>query len=225
MSIVAVVPAKARSRRCPAKNFRPLHGRPLWQWTVEAALEAGVEKVIISTDQPDGGMRAMALAYDQIELLERSLDLCEDGVEATDVVLDATSMMIAERVTGVMMLLPTSPFRSAEDIELVVGRWRELGELSTVVTVTSAPHLSRKLKRVSASSGQLVGPPMADWVVSNGAVQLTSWANFHLTPVGFWAPGPVYGVRLDHRAGLDIDTEEDWALALHLAGVEHDRAP
>ena len=34
---LAVIPARAGSKRVPGKNRRPLVGKPLIQWTIEAA--------------------------------------------------------------------------------------------------------------------------------------------------------------------------------------------
>src|SRR5690606_6847583 len=48
--ISAIIPAKAHSHRVPGKNLRPLGGRPLVAWTIEAAMESSVDGVYVSTD-------------------------------------------------------------------------------------------------------------------------------------------------------------------------------
>ena len=49
--VVAVVPARLQSTRLSRKMLRPLLGRPLLQWTVEAALRCSqFERVIVATD-------------------------------------------------------------------------------------------------------------------------------------------------------------------------------
>ena len=46
---IAIIPVKAHSERMEGKNFRVLGGRELWVWSVEYALEEGIEPVV-STD-------------------------------------------------------------------------------------------------------------------------------------------------------------------------------
>ena len=49
--IVALIPARAGSKRVPDKNIRPLAGHPLIAYTVSAALSSGIfADVIVSTD-------------------------------------------------------------------------------------------------------------------------------------------------------------------------------
>ena len=53
MSLAVVIPARAGSKGIPGKNLAPGGGRPLLDWTVEAALGARcVDRVLVSTDDP-----------------------------------------------------------------------------------------------------------------------------------------------------------------------------
>ena len=50
-SIVALIPARAGSKRVPGKNIRPLAGHPLIAYSIAAALDSGIfAAVIVSTD-------------------------------------------------------------------------------------------------------------------------------------------------------------------------------
>ena len=50
-SIVALIPARAGSKRVPDKNIRPLAGHPLIAYTISSALQSQVfSAVIVSTD-------------------------------------------------------------------------------------------------------------------------------------------------------------------------------
>jgi CMP-N,N'-diacetyllegionaminic acid synthase len=42
MNMVALIPARAGSKRCPGKNTRELAGHPLIAYTIAAAMESGV---------------------------------------------------------------------------------------------------------------------------------------------------------------------------------------
>ena len=45
-SCLAVIPARGGSKRVPGKNIRELCGKPIIAYTVEAALESGVRRII-----------------------------------------------------------------------------------------------------------------------------------------------------------------------------------
>ncbi len=54
--IVAVIPARLASTRLPRKMLQPLLGRPLLQWTVEAALRCPqFHRVVVATDSDEIG--------------------------------------------------------------------------------------------------------------------------------------------------------------------------
>ena len=51
MSVSAVVPARSGSKRLPGKNVKPLGGKPIILWTLEAcALAPSIDNIIFSTD-------------------------------------------------------------------------------------------------------------------------------------------------------------------------------
>src|SRR5688572_32064155 len=50
--LTILIPARAGSKRCPGKNTRLLGGKSLIEWTIEAAKEANVAEIIVSSDDP-----------------------------------------------------------------------------------------------------------------------------------------------------------------------------
>ena len=117
-SNVALIPARASSKRIPHKNIRPLAGHPLIAYTISAALQSAVFcAVLVSTDSRSYAdiaryygaevpyLRPPELAGDlspDIEWLEYTLNrLRQDGRE-----YDCFSI-----------LRPTSPFRLPETIQ------------------------------------------------------------------------------------------------------------
>lgn len=60
--MVAVIPARGGSKRIPRKNIRPMLGKPLFQYSVELALNTGIfDDVIVSTDDDEIAERAKDL--------------------------------------------------------------------------------------------------------------------------------------------------------------------
>ena len=49
--LIALIPARSGSKGIPHKNIKLFCGKPLIQWTIEAALNSiNVDRVIVSTD-------------------------------------------------------------------------------------------------------------------------------------------------------------------------------
>jgi CMP-N,N'-diacetyllegionaminic acid synthase len=53
-TVVALIPARAGSKRVTGKNIRPLAGHPLIAYTIASALQSGVfADVVVSTDSSE----------------------------------------------------------------------------------------------------------------------------------------------------------------------------
>lgn len=114
---LALIPARAGSKRIARKNTRPLGGKPLIGWTFEAAKRAkGSGKVLVSTD--DEEVAALAVGAG-LAVLHRPADLAGDHATSVDVALHALDYeKAAGRDWPVLCLLqPTSPFRAAGRID------------------------------------------------------------------------------------------------------------
>lgn len=123
--VLAVIPARGGSKGVPRKNVREVGGRPLVAWTVETAnraIEAGViARCIVSTD--DEEIREVAEAAGGEVPFMRPAELAGDRVPMVPVVQDALAR--TEATDGcydwVLLLQPTSPFRTVQDIENAVS--------------------------------------------------------------------------------------------------------
>lgn len=115
--IVALIPARAGSKRLAAKNIRSLAGHPLLAYTIAAARESGIFGAIVtSTESPEIGdiartygsevpfLRPPEMAGDlspDIEWLRYTLEHLRDS---------------GREFEAFALLRPTSPFRRAETI-------------------------------------------------------------------------------------------------------------
>ncbi len=134
---VGLVPARGGSRRLPGKNLRELRGRPLIEWTIRAALGSRLERVIVSTDAEPVGVVARS-AGAEVPFV-RPAALASDVATTTDVVLHALKFLRAgsDSSTHVVVLQPTSPLRTSEDIDGALTL-RERHEADAVISVCRA---------------------------------------------------------------------------------------
>lgn len=118
---VAIIPARGGSKGIPKKNSKMLAGKPLVVWTIEAALASNsIHEVIVSTD--DKEIANIAKKFGVI-VMDRSEELAGDNVHAVNIVKDCMEKYEAKCniIEKACMLLPTSPLRTAADIDNAFG--------------------------------------------------------------------------------------------------------
>lgn len=119
MSTLAIIPARAGSKRVPDKNLRPFLGTALIAWTIRFARGAGLfDKIVVSTDS----QRIAGVARDEgidVPWL-RPPELSSDTAGSVEMALHtiAQEEQAGYRYDKIALLQPTSPIRKLE-------RWRE----------------------------------------------------------------------------------------------------
>ncbi|WP_029214908.1 acylneuraminate cytidylyltransferase family protein [Kallotenue papyrolyticum] len=115
--IVALIPARAGSKRVQGKNIRPLAGHPLLAYTIAAAVDSGVfAAVIVSTDSEQ--IAEIATYYGAEVPFLRPVEYAGDTSPDIEWV-DYTLRRLANegrRFDCFSILRPTSPFRAPETI-------------------------------------------------------------------------------------------------------------
>lgn len=238
----ALIPARGGSKGIPNKNLASLAGRPLIAWTIEAARSArGVQRVLVSTD--DDAIAACALSAGAEVPFRRPDALAGDAATSMAVVQHALQWLADNE--GAMpaltlLLQPTSPLRTAEDIE--AGLQMQSETQAAVVSVTQVAHppewfLNRApdgaLSRWQATDAGITRrQDSAPLFHPNGAIYLAKTVD--LLAAGSFLPVmtqgyamstagdvrsttggvmPTYGYVMPPERSLDIDTPWD----LHLA--------
>lgn len=135
---IAVIPARGGSKGIPNKNLVELSGKALIDYTIEAALAANkIDRIILTTDSEVISSHARARGIEVPSL--RPADLSSDESTMEDVLyylVKNDSRMEAN--SRVVLLQPTSPLRTAGDIDSVIGMHQE--PFDTVVSVSRLPH-------------------------------------------------------------------------------------
>lgn len=82
--MLAVIPARAGSKRIPGKNIKDFHGRPVLSYTIQAAQRSGLfNNVVVSTESRE--IAEIAACYGA-EINERPVRLAKDNTPIIDVV-------------------------------------------------------------------------------------------------------------------------------------------
>lgn len=117
MKVLTIIPAKLGSTRLKRKNVLPLGGKPLLAWTIDAALESNVcGTVMVSTESLEIAEAARAAGAEVPFLRPEHLSRDPYGVaNVCEHVLEEYGAR-GEDFDAMVVLLPTSPFRTAEDV-------------------------------------------------------------------------------------------------------------
>ena len=87
-STIAIIPARGGSKRVPGKNIRPLAGKPLIAYTIEAALTCGLfHRVVVSTDSEE--IAAVARVHGAETPFLRSAGISDDVTPISAATADA----------------------------------------------------------------------------------------------------------------------------------------
>ena len=112
--IVALLPMKAHSERVPGKNFRPMAGKPLVRWILDALLDVDVvTKVVINTDARELLEEIGVVDSDRVSIRDRKPELCGDMVSMNLILEDDVTATDADLY---LMTHTTNPLITSETI-------------------------------------------------------------------------------------------------------------
>ena len=126
MRSIAIIPARSGSKGLPDKNIIKLKDKPLLAYSVEAALASGeFAAVHVSTDSPLSADIARQFGADEPFL--RSEETSSDTASSEDAIREVLRRYQEQGVTfdAFMLLQPTSPLRTAEDIHAAFALLKE----------------------------------------------------------------------------------------------------
>ncbi len=137
--ILAVITARGGSKGIPRKNIRSLAGKPLVAWTIEEAEKSKyIDRLIISSE--DEEILRIAGKWGCEVPFVRPADLARDDSSSIDVVLHAVKKLPGYEY--VVLLQPTSPFRTAADIDGCIEYCIRQGAKSCTSVTVSEKHPS-----------------------------------------------------------------------------------
>ncbi len=213
-TVVALIPARGGSKGVPGKNIRPVAGRPLIAWTIEAAKASRyVDRSVLSSD--DRGIIDVAKSFGCDVPFTRPAELATDEADSMSVVRHAMTAL-PERYDYLVLLQPTSPMRLAEDIDRAIEHCASSGAPAcvSVCEPDKSPFWMFKADKAGVLQPLFAAAEIPDRrqqapavLALNGAVYVAR--TDHLARGGtFLAPGTV-GYVMPKERSLDIDTELD----------------
>lgn len=135
--LLAVITARGGSKGLPGKNIKQLGGKPMIAWTIQAANESAyIDKVILSSDDDD--ICRVASEFGCSVPFKRPSHLASDQAGSIPVLIHAVEFL-DEEFDAVVLLQPTSPLRTSQDIDRCI-------ELLDIQARTSVVSVSESVK-------------------------------------------------------------------------------
>ena len=135
MNVLAIIPARGGSKNIPLKNIKKLSGKPLIEYTINAALNSKkIDKIIVSTDNEKIAKISKSLGI-KIPFL-RPKNISRDTSPTIDLVKHAIKKLEESDFFPdiITILQPTSPFRTSNIIDKSISMLKS--NFSSVVSVS-----------------------------------------------------------------------------------------
>jgi CMP-N,N'-diacetyllegionaminic acid synthase len=224
-TILALITARGGSKGVPGKNIIDLGGKPLLAWTIQAAKQSKfIDRLIISSDDAD--IIQVAEKYNCEVPFIRPKELAQDGTSSMDVIIHALDAL-DKSYDYLLLLQPTSPFRTAQHIDQVIEHLTDTNAVS-VVSVSrtkKSPELIFYMKddgvlQPILQNAQLItrrqdAKPTFE---HNGAVYFTKIE--YLKQVKSYRTPETTGIELTNFIDVDIDEFDDLVYARYIIEKE-----
>jgi CMP-N-acetylneuraminic acid synthetase len=233
MNIVALIPARGGSKRIPRKNIKLLGGKPLIQWTIEAAQQGHLfSDILVPTDDKE--------TTDIVYRLGAKAAYRPNSSDAEPDIVWVHAVLHYIVADAIAILRPTSPFRDADTIRAAVQRfndWQPADSLRFVRRVNEHPG-----KMWSVQRGERMTPILPLWTRTGNDSTDTPWHSaptqtlpmFYVQTAGMeivWTKvvretntisgATVIPFEVSGWPALDINTPEDWDRAeRHVADLQ-----
>lgn len=218
---IALLPMKANSQRVKGKNFRPLHGKPLFRWILDTLLAVDeIDEVVINTDARHILAENGLVETDRVRIRDRKPELCGDTVSMNLILADDIAAVEADTY---LMTHTTNPLLTPETIRSALAQYQEgvaKGEADSLFTVNK---IQTRFYRGDASpvnhdpDNLIQTQDLEPWYEENSNLYIFSRDSFAKTNARI-GKQPLLHV-MDKMEASDIDTPEDWDLAEALAGM------
>lgn len=217
MNPLVIIPARAGSKGVPGKNTKLLNGIPLISYTIRAAL--GVfqpEQICVTTDSPE--VIQIAIDFGLRVPFIRPPELSNDTASTQKVIEHALYHYQIETPDVIILLQPTSPFRTASHIREALKLYEpKLDMIVSVKETKSNPYYvlfeenhNGYLEKSKPSNFTRRQDCPKVWEY-NGAIYIINITSFWKYPMHDFKLVKKY--EMDEFSSHDIDSLLDWKVA------------
>lgn len=212
---------KANSQRVKGKNFRPLHGKPLFSWILDSLLALDeIDEVVINTDARHILAENGLVESDRVRIRDRKPELCGDTVSMNLILADDLEAVEADTY---LMTHTTNPMLSTATIRAALDSYTAGVAAGTADSLFTVNKIQTRFYREDGSpvnhdpDNLIQTQDLEPWFEENSNLYIFSRSSFAATNARI-GKKPILHV-MDMMEAVDIDTPEDWALAEAVAQI------
>lgn len=227
MKVVAIIPAKADSKRLPHKNLLPMFGKPLLVWAIETAKKSSrIDRIIVSTQNEEVAQMARD-AGAEVPFMEPT-EISARGGDIEGLLLYAVEWLKKNEgyvPDAVVLLQTTNPLRLPEHLDEAIAQFEKGGADSTIAVCEALgnhnPHWML-VEEQECGVRLFTGGSLKDIPRRSDHLSLCYFRNdivYVLKPSNLYqSPCNLYGDKVDlykmeEFFDSDINTPEDWSIA------------
>jgi len=213
--ILALIPARGGSKRIPGKNSRSFLGKPIIQYSIDAASNSGIfSEIHVSTDKPE---IAELCKTQQVIIHNRSAATASDTATISEVVKEVLSDLNIHEGT-LCMIYATAPFVDADMLKKSYREFAASGADSLLPVVRFSFPIQRAMKSeegwLSMIHPENMNIRSQDLPPSFHDAGLFFWINIEK----FLQTGKIFmektlAFEVDEMFCQYIDNESDWRVA------------
>ena len=209
MRWVALLPLRGGSRSIPGKNLRVIAGRPLYAWSLGAALDSGCfDSVYVASDSADIRDDVRTRFGSRVEVLDRLPENATDTASSESVMLEVMARTPPSDVFS--LIQATSPLTRAEDFRVARAQFERDG-LDSLLTGVELKRFFWTHEGTPLNYDPARRPRRQDFagtVMENGAFYLTRSAL--LAGSGSRLGGHIGVHRMHEECAAELDEPSDW---------------
>lgn len=220
MNILVVIPARGGSKGIPYKNIKPLNGKPLICYSIDAARQfTSDENICVTTD--DDKIIEVVKNYGLKVPFKRPDYLATDTCGSSEVIQHAFQFFADKGILydAIVLLQPTSPFRKVEFIKEAVALYDDSIDMVTSVRPAACnPYYdgfeenTDGLLQISKGDGTIVRRQEAPEVwQQNGSIYVINPKSLLEKGMGGFTKIKKYA--MPETYSVDLDTMLDWKMA------------
>ncbi|HVJ50741.1 acylneuraminate cytidylyltransferase family protein [Desulfitobacterium sp.] len=225
--ILGIIPARGGSKGIPRKNIKQLGDKPLIAWTIESALKANcLDRLVLSTE--DEEIAILGKEYSCEVPFKRPAELAGDNTPGIEPVLHAIDWLSEHedyRSDYVMLLQPTSPFRTHQQIleATKIVSSKDFEDCDSLVSVVIPEHPPQWMYTVNEEG--YMKPLLSENLIPrrqeltttyslNGAIYITR-TDVLIKKKSFIVPRTKLYL-MNSITSLDLDSLSDWQYAEYI---------
>lgn len=204
---IALIPLRGGSKSIPEKNIKPIAGKPLCAWAIEAARTARVfSRVVVSTDS-DKIAGVVSRIDTGVDIINRPAKLATDTASTESVMLHTATLYPFDVITTVQA---TSPLVTSEDFNAAVKRFFTGGYDSMLSAVKTYKFFWTPYGRPLNynPNSRPMRQEFGGCYQENGSFYIT--ARWVLEKLKCRVGGKVGVYEMPQDAGVELDSPEDW---------------